>query len=249
VLELEIGPAGVAVATLNHPERGNCLSDDTIGELIAWIDEMERRDDVAVLVVEGQPRVFCGGGDVHVFRNWGDWTAVERRTYMTTVIQPLFRRLAQSPLLTVASVEGAVVGAGLDLLLACDLRFAATSATVRSGYLDVGLVPGAGSPWHLVRLLGRSRSLELLLSSEDRAASELAEWGLFSRIFEPEALRPAVMETCAAVAARGRSAVVSLKSLVHSAADESFDAHLEHAAALLALLGDKTKSERPEDGT
>jgi 2-(1,2-epoxy-1,2-dihydrophenyl)acetyl-CoA isomerase len=238
MLHCRVEPAGVAVATLDQPERGNCLSDDMIAALLALIDEVEGREDVSVLVVEGQPRVFCGGGDVDVFGGWGAWTAAERRSYVVTGIQPLFRRLVDSPLLTVASVQGAVVGAGLDLLLACDLRFAATSASVRSGYLDVGLVPGAGSPWHLSRLIGRSRSLELLLSGERRPASELAQWGLFNGVFADDELGPAVTRICAGIAARGRDRVGPLKSLVRTAAEDSFEAHLDRAATLLALLGE-----------
>jgi 2-(1,2-epoxy-1,2-dihydrophenyl)acetyl-CoA isomerase len=238
MLDCRIDPPGVAVATLNQPERGNCLSDGMIEALLGWIDEVEQREDVSVLVLEGQPRVFCGGGNVHVFRNWGAWTATERRRYVAEGIQPLFRRLVQSPLLTVACVEGAVVGAGLDLLLACDLRFAAASASVRSGYLDVGLVPGAGSPWHLTRLIGASRSLELLFSSERRTATELAQWGLFNAVYADEELRPTVARTCAAFATHGRTRVGPLKALVRTAGEESLDAHLDRAATLLALLGE-----------
>ncbi|MCW3023147.1 MAG: enoyl-CoA hydratase [Conexibacter sp.] len=238
MLDRRMQAPGVAVATLNQPERGNCLSDEMIAALLGWIDEMEQREDVSVLVIEGQPRVFCGGGNVKVFRNWGAWTATERQRYVATVIQPLFRRLVHTPLLTVACVQGAVVGAGLDLLLACDLRFAAASASVRTGYLDVGLVPGAGSPWHLSRLLGTSRALELLFSSERRTAAELAEWGLFNGVFADEELQPAVARTCTAIAAHGRDRVGPLKGLVRTAAEESLDTHLDRSATLLALLGE-----------
>ncbi|GAB2960341.1 enoyl-CoA hydratase/isomerase family protein [Amycolatopsis acidiphila] len=238
MLEREIDTTGVAVARLNQPERGNCLSDDLIAALIGWIDELEQGKDAAVLVIEGHPRVFCGGGDVHRFRSWHAWTGAERQRYLKTGIQPLFRRLLDSPLLTVACVEGAVVGAGLDLLLACDLRFAATSASVRGGYLDVGLVPAAGAPWHLARLVGTSRALELLVSSERHPASQLAEWGIFNHVYADDQLRSAVAATCRAIAGHGRDRVSRLKSLVGIAGEESFAAHLDRAAALLAVLGE-----------
>jgi 2-(1,2-epoxy-1,2-dihydrophenyl)acetyl-CoA isomerase len=239
VLERTIDAAGVAVARLNHPEQGNCLSDEVIADFIAWLDELEAGDRAVVLVIEGHPRVFCGGGDIRRFGSWGTWTAAERQHYMTTGIQPLFRRLLASPLLTVASVEGAVVGAGLDLVLACDLRYAASSARVRAGYLDVGLVPGAGSPWHLTRLVGPSRTLELLVSREARTAAQLAEWGVFNDVLADEALAPAVAETARAIAAYGRDRVSRLKTLVRDAGEQSFAAHLDHAAALLAVLGEE----------
>jgi 2-(1,2-epoxy-1,2-dihydrophenyl)acetyl-CoA isomerase len=238
MLERVLDATGVAVARLNQPERGNCLSDDLIAALIGWIDELEQGKEAAVLVIEGHPRVFCGGGDVHVFRSWHAWTGAERQRYLKTGIQPLFRRLLDSSLLTVACVEGAVVGAGLDLLLACDLRFAATSASVRAGYLDVGLTPAAGAPWHLARLVGPSRTLELLTSSEPRPASALVEWGIFNRVFADDEVRPAVAAMCRTIAGHGRERVSRLKSLVATSREESFAAHLDRAAAQLAVLGE-----------
>jgi 2-(1,2-epoxy-1,2-dihydrophenyl)acetyl-CoA isomerase len=236
---------GVTVATLNQPERGNCLSDAMVAALSEVIDQAEGREDTAVLVIRGQPSVFCGGGDVKVFRRWSDWTAADRKSYIENVIQPLFRRLRDSPLLSVACVSGAVVGAGLDLLLACDLRFAAASAGVRSGYLGAGLVPGAGSPWHLVRQVGSSRALELLLSQEEYPARELATWGMFNCVYEDEALWPAVEALCANIASHGRARVSALRSLTRLASSETFSGHLEHAAAVLAVLGESRPPQPP----
>ena len=122
---VEVDDRGVAVMTLRQPDRRNSLTLDMVGEIITAFDELESRDDVGAVVVTGAPPAFCAGADLG---HLGDAQEAGLRA-----IYEGFLRVGRSPLPTVAAVNGAAVGAGINLALCCDLRIAArrVKATLR----------------------------------------------------------------------------------------------------------------------
>ena len=166
--------AGVAVVTLDDPHRRNALTRSTVREFLAAIDRMEADPQIGALVVTGTPPAFCAGADLAdlIAAAHGDTSGVD-------LVYECFGRIADSSLPTVAAVDGAAVGAGLNLALACDIRIASERARFDSRFLDLGIHPGGGHAWMLQRLVGPQVAAAMVLcgralSAEDAVASGLA---------------------------------------------------------------------------
>jgi enoyl-CoA hydratase len=131
----------VAVLTLDEPERRNALTAPLVAEIVAAMDELDADPAVGAVVVTGAPPAFCSGADVQALSAMasGDEEPGDVRA-----IYAGFLRVLDSPLPTVAAVNGAAVGAGCNLALACDVRIAGTSAVFDARFLRIGIHPGGG---------------------------------------------------------------------------------------------------------
>jgi len=170
----------IRVLTIDRPEAANALDADHVRALGAAMEEAVHAPAVRGVVLAATGPVFCPGSDLHAYAHAharGDLEALVAR--VLPVLQQVVLRLAEGAKPTIAAVTGAASGAGLDLALACDLRVLADDATLVTGYGTIGLVPEAGAPHHLARLLGAARARELLLLP-DRVvtAAEAHRWGL-----------------------------------------------------------------------
>ena len=149
---------GVAVVTLDDPARRNALTGPLVDELTAVLDDLEADERVRAVVVTGAPPAFCAGADL------GELGA-SREAGLRHIYEG-FLRVARSPLPTIAAVNGAAVGAGMNLALACDLRLAATSARFDTRFLQLGIHPGGGHTWMLQRLVGPQTAAAMVLFGE-----------------------------------------------------------------------------------
>ena len=172
----------VATLTLNHPGSRNSLSEATLRELIEALDRLRAHDEVRALILTGAGQAFCSGADL------GKMDAVDvdgmslgkrAAATMDAVANPLILALQQFPLPVVAAVNGVAAGGGLALALAADIVIAARSAYFLTPFLPrLGIVPDMGATWFLPRLVGRARSLGLLLLGDRLPAEKAQEWGL-----------------------------------------------------------------------
>jgi enoyl-CoA hydratase/carnithine racemase len=177
--------AGVALLTLNRPERLNAWTDEMEHEYFALLDECAASEDVRVIVVTGAGRGFCAGADMQQLQDLSDGNvdqerrAAERRpqTYPLSVPKPI-----------IAAINGPCAGIGLVQALMCDIRFAAEGAKMTTAFARRGLVAEHGIAWILPRLIGPARALDLLLSGRVVLAEEAASLGLVNRAIAPERL-------------------------------------------------------------
>jgi enoyl-CoA hydratase len=153
----------VATVTLNVPDRRNAMSLEMVAELVAAFDDLDERPDVGAVVVTGAPPAFCAGATLsHLL---GDAAGEARRAGLLAIYEG-FLRVGRSPLPTVAAVNGAAVGAGVNLALVCDVRLAARSARLDTRFLQLGLHPGGGHTWMLQRLAGPQVAAATVLFGE-----------------------------------------------------------------------------------
>jgi enoyl-CoA hydratase len=141
---------GVGLVTLDDPGRRNALSLDMVGEIVSAFDSLEGDGSVGAVVVTGAPPAFCAGADLS---HLGEAGRGSEGSGLRSVYEG-FLRVQRSPLPTVAAVNGAAVGAGVNLALACDVRIAGRSAKFDTRFLQLGLHPGGGHTWMMNRLLG-----------------------------------------------------------------------------------------------
>jgi enoyl-CoA hydratase len=192
-LRVERAEAGVAVLTLDDPERRNALNLDLVGEIVAAFDRLEADDGVGAVVITGAPPAFCAGADL------GDLGGTQGTGFRA--IYEGFLRVGRSPLPTVAAVNGSAVGAGMNLALVCDVRLAARRAKFDTRFLDLGLHPGGGHTWMLQRAVGPQTAAAMVLFGQVLDGDAAERVGLVWRCVDDETL----LKEAIAVAARAAS--------------------------------------------
>jgi enoyl-CoA hydratase len=162
---------GVAVLTLDDPHHRNALGPEMVASMIGAMDAIEADDAVGAVVITGAPPAFCAGANLSSL-------GTESRREGLLEIYESFLRIARCPLPTLAAVNGAAVGAGMNLALACDVRLAGASARFDTRFMQLGIAPGGGHTWMLERAVGPSATAAMLLFGEVVDASRSREIGL-----------------------------------------------------------------------
>jgi enoyl-CoA hydratase/carnithine racemase len=173
---------GVALVTLNRPDRLNAWTDEMESAYFAILEECGASADVRVILVTGAGRGFCAGADMQALQAIGDGavdTARVRRpqSFPTTIPKPI-----------IAAINGPCAGIGLVQALMCDIRFGAAGAKFTTAFARRGLIAEHGISWMLPRLVGQANALDLLLSGRVLLAEEAHELGLLNRVIAPERL-------------------------------------------------------------
>jgi enoyl-CoA hydratase len=198
---------GIAVLTLNDPARANVVSNALNDAVIAAIDELESRSDVGALIVTGAGRAFCAGAHLD------DLAACDSEEKLRTIYSG-FLRIADTPIPTIAAVNGAAVGAGLNMALACDVILAGESARFDTRFLQIGLHPGGGNTWRLRRITDLQTTMALVVFGEVVDGARAAEIGLAWRCV-PDAELIAEARVLAARAAEAPTSLVrQMKSTI-----------------------------------
>jgi enoyl-CoA hydratase/carnithine racemase len=177
----------VATIHLNRPRRRNAFTIEMIDDWAAAIEEAQRDNDVRCVVLSGEGGHFCSGADLDHLASV-EATPLARKRLFTEHIHRVIFALERLDRPIIAAVQGVAVGAGLDMALMCDIRFAGRSARLSTGYVRVGLVPGDGGCYLLPRLVGMAKALELLLGGEFVDAAEALRIGLVNRVYEDDEL-------------------------------------------------------------
>lgn len=175
VLEVEVID-GVGLLRLNDPGRRNALTGPLVDEIVAAVARLEEDPSVRALVVTGAAPAFCAGADLSDLG-----ASRESREVGLRRIYEGFLAVARSPLPTIAAVNGAAVGAGMNLALGCDLRVAGRSARFDTRFLQLGLHPGGGHTWMLQRIVGPQAAMATLLFGEVLDGQEAERVGLVWR--------------------------------------------------------------------
>ncbi|TDC57448.1 enoyl-CoA hydratase [Actinomadura sp. KC345] len=260
--------SGVLTLTLNRPDVRNAFSREMLEALAAMLDLAATSDDVRVVVLEGAGGVFCAGGDLGMLAAgasiFGPAGEPEARLAAQKALQrATVARLNEMGKPTIALIDGPAVGAGLGLALACDLRYAGASATLRTGFGRLGLAGDFGCTWLLHRLVGPSRALELLFFSPPVPAARARDLGLVTDVLPDDRIRGHVGKLAGRLAASSPDAVRAMKEHVTRAHDSALaacaDAEAEwhvrlletdfHRDAVRTLTRDRTAHPPPTTET
>ena len=177
----------VAVITIDEGERRNALTLPLVDEIVETFDRLEASGDVGAFVITGAPPAFCAGADLGDLGKTGAVAPSDGEKGLRSIYEG-FLRVARSPLPTLAAVNGAAVGAGMNLALCCDVRLAARSARFDTRFLQLGLHPGGGHTWMLQRIVGPQAAAAALLFGEVLDGEEAARAGLVWRCVDDDVL-------------------------------------------------------------
>jgi len=237
-LRYELDDDGVALVTLNRPERLNAINPGLVHELLHVVETTGPDDDVKVLVFTGEGRAFSAGADVlagYQERD-ADKELDKRDGYRRMLEGPmghwglLYSALGRYPKPIIAAVNGISAGAGFSLALAADIRIASTEAKFISIFIRRGLVPDTGTSWHLPQLIGRGRAIEMMLSGDEVDAETADKWGLANRVVEPDQLLPETMDLAKRLANGPTIALELTKRLVNDVTRDGLDRQLQNEA-------------------
>jgi enoyl-CoA hydratase/carnithine racemase len=228
---------GVATVTFNRPDRLNALTFEVYADLRDLLGELEHRNDVAVLVVTGQGKGFCSGGDVNEIIGELIEMDTKRLLEFTRMTGAVVERMRRLPMPIIASVNGVAAGAGSVIALAADLRLLAESASFHFLFTKVGLA-GAdmGSAYLLPRVVGLGRATELLLLGDQVSAEDAVSMGLGTRVVPDDRLREETAELADRLASGPRMAFGATKVLLSRELDMDLGSSIELEAFTQALL-------------
>src|SRR5437868_136291 len=174
-----------AVVTINRPESRNSITKRVVDELAAALTATHDDASIRCVVLTGAGGHFCAGADLR--RTFvEDPNMMDHLDAYLDSFHALVRSIVRCPKPTIASIDGAAVGFGADMALACDLRIASTSAYVQEKFVNIGLMPDGGGTFWLPRLLGTARAMKAMLLSEKLEATELDALGLLTGLAPPE---------------------------------------------------------------
>lgn len=229
---------GVATITLNRPDSGNAFTTEM---LAAWVDALRAciaDDAIRAVVLTGAGRIFCSGGDVkRMARNAGagqqPW---DRRKYLTDHVHRVPLTLMELDKPYIVAVNGAATGAGMDMALMGDLRFAAESARFAETYIKVGFVAGDGGAWMLPRLIGQPKALEMLWTGDFVGAAEAERIGLVNKVLPDEHLLDHARGVADRLAHGPTVAIRLMKRMVQQGAGSDFRSALDFAASCVGIV-------------
>ena len=174
----------IATIVLARPDKLNALNAAMHAELRACLEECERDEAVKVVVLTGEGRAFSSGQDLTEDLPRDAQGRIDLGPPLARDYNPLIRRLATYPKVTIAALNGPAVGASMNIALACDIVVAARSAYLQEAFAKIALVPDAGGTWILPRLVGPKQALALMLTAEAVPADEALRMGLVYKVFD-----------------------------------------------------------------
>lgn len=200
----------IAVVTMNRLEALNALNKAVFTDLEVALDDVERDDEVYVVIITGAGRAFIAGADIG---EMAPMNVAEGLAFSELGNRILMRvDMMEKP--TIAAVNGFALGGGCEMALACDIRIASEKAKFGQPEVGLGITPGFGGTQRLARIVGVSNAMELILTAKNINAQQAKEIGLVSHVYPSEELMDKAMELAQAIAANAQVAVRQSKAAI-----------------------------------
>jgi enoyl-CoA hydratase/carnithine racemase len=227
----------IATITLNRPEAKNAFSPEMIRLWREFLERAAADNDVRVLVLTGNGDTFCSGGDIRDMAE-GRLKSWDMKRFLWDGVHRIVLAMEDLDKPVIAAINGAAMGAGLDMALMCDLRLCSDRARLAESYIMMGLVPGDGGAFFLPRVIGIPKAMELLLTGDVLTPDEAAAIGLVNRVVPHDALLKEATKLGRKIAERAPLAVRMMKRAVYQGQTSSLRGHLDYISSQLSLLSE-----------
>ncbi len=228
---------GIAVITLNRPERMNTISRPMLDQLAQLLLKADDDPAVRVVILTAKGRMFCAGLDL-VSASDGKGIGAPTDTVRTTIdvkkIPPTVLFNMEKP--TICALNGAAAGYGMDTALGCDIRIMAESSKLAAAFVKRGIVPESGGTWFLPRMIGWAKAAEVIFSGRTLSAQESLAMGLANEVVPDAELMPRARALAAEIAANAPLAVQASKRMMRMALSEGFNDHVQRVYLQLLPL-------------
>lgn len=222
----------IAVLSLDHPPA-NALSQPTFKGLTDALDYVEKERSIKVIVLVGKGKFFAAGADIKEF------TVVENAeqgSAISRIGQQVFKRMETFSKPIIAAIHGAALGGGLELAMACHIRFSTPTAKLGLPELNLGLLPGFAGTQRLPRLIGKAKALELLFTSQLVTGEEAEALGLVNRIYQEEQLLEKTLEFAKNVASKSAVSLMYTIEAVTTGEEQGFEAGMKKEEELFGRI-------------
>ncbi len=233
---------GIGTITLNRPERRNAFTPTMIREWAAALEDARIDTSVGVVIVTGAGKGFCAGADLRggegaeIQSADRPTTAADFRHWLRDSVHYVPRAVALLDKPYIAAVNGAAVGAGMDMCSMADMRIVSETARFAMAYVKVGLVPGDGGCYYLPRIVGLAKALELIWTGDFFDAEEAVRIGYASKAVPADELLPATRELAQRIVEGPAVAIQLAKQLVYRSYDSTVEQALEAANQAMAIV-------------
>ncbi len=240
----------VATLTLDAPERMNTISPQMLREISQCLIDADADRDVRAIVITGAGRAFCAGLDLQAQMSGPKGGLGSLSAGSTTPpgeidmrnTPPMVLHNIDTP--TICALNGGAAGYGLDLALGCDIRLAADTAKLNSGFAKRGIVPESGGTWLLPRMVGYAKAAEIAFTGRTLTAAEALDLGIVNHVVPAAELAAAADALAAEIASNAPLAVRAIKRMMRAAETETFEQNVHHVyLQLLPLLSTKDFAE------
>jgi 2-(1,2-epoxy-1,2-dihydrophenyl)acetyl-CoA isomerase len=228
---------GIAVLTLNRPDRLNSFTQAMHREVRDALDQLQADKTVRVLVLTGAGRGFCAGQDLNDRAVEPGAPGVDLGESVEKFYAPLVTTLRTLPMPVICAVNGVAAGAGANLALACDIVLAAKSASFIEAFCKLGLIPDTGGTWVLPRLIGPARAMGLALLGDKLPAEKAEEWGLIWRCVADEELMKETMAMAEHFAKAPTKGLAFTKKAMLASWTNTLEQQLQMEAGMMRELG------------
>ena len=225
----------VATIILDRPERKNAFTLPMVDAWVVALREAAADPGVRAVVLTGAGEDFCSGVDLSALAAV-EPTPLGRKHLLMDRVHQVALALADLDKPVVAAMRGVAVGAGLDMALLCDMRFAGRSALLSEGYLKVGLVPGDGGAWLLPRLVGTAKAMELLMTGDAVDADEAFRLGLVNRVYDDADVLAETQAFAVRLAGAPPVQIAMIKRLVRTAERMDLRSHYDLVSSHFGIV-------------
>lgn len=222
----------IALITLNRPKALNAMSGELVKSLTSCLDQASNDDEVRVIVLTGNGKGFCAGGDLGYLKQLTN--VIEARAFITEV-GALVTKIQSITKPVIAMVNGVAAGAGFNLAIACDIVFAADTARFAQSFVKVGLVPDCGGMYLLPKIVGVHKAKELMFTADLIGAEQAEKLGIINHIVSADKLREETMAFAQKLLASAPIALGMVKQTLNGMEDMTLANWLSHEADMQTL--------------
>jgi enoyl-CoA hydratase/carnithine racemase len=227
----------IAIITLNRPQVKNVFSLEMIAKWRQFLEESRTDEAVRVIIITGSGDTFCSGANIRDLAE-GKLRSWEMKRFLWEGVQRIALTLEDLDKPVIAAINGAAMGAGLDMALMCDLRVCSDRARLAESYILMGMAPGDGGAYFLPRLVGIGKAIELLLTGDIISPKEALEMGLVNRVVPHDRLMEETMILAEKIADKPPLAVSITKRAVYHGQLGTLRSHLDYISSQVALLSE-----------
>ncbi|MGI8545329.1 MAG: enoyl-CoA hydratase/isomerase family protein [Aridibacter sp.] len=232
---------GIAVITINRPDKLNALNSKVHEEGVAALDELRNDEKIRVVVFTGAgEKSFIAGADISEFA--GKTPVTQRAVFQN---RTLFNSIDTFPKPVIAMINGFCLGGGCELALACDIRIASENTKLGQPEINLGIIPGGGGTQRLTKLIGEGKSMEMILTGDMIDAETALSLGLVNHVYPAEELEENTMKLANKIASKSPIALQMAKEAVKTASKSNLDEGLRREVDLFAIT---FSSEDKEEG-
>ena len=224
---------GVATITLNRPDSGNAINLDLAKQLLQHVISCDYDSDIRVVLIKGEGKIFCAGGDVGSFAAAGS-KAPNYLNQLAGILHLSVSRIVRMRKPVVTQIHGAAAGAGFPLAMAGDIVIASENAKFTTAYTGIGLTADGASTWLLPRLLGLRKAQDLLLTGRTVTAAEADQMGLLTRIVPAADLEVAVRKSIDQLILAPTNALGRIKNLLADTYSSGLETQMEIESRYIA---------------